>query len=99
MSIFSLFKVNLRPLVLMRGRARTKIAKNKHGADKTTVNLFALYLFYMRFFLLTITNAVVGLSRLLEEYIRKFQDAKNLGILQDFRHGFEDPAECSACAV
>ena len=32
-------------------------------------------------FLLTVTRAVVGFSRLLEQYIRKFQAAKNTGIL------------------
>ena len=43
------------------------------------------------FFLLTITHAGVGFRRLLEQYNRKFQDEKNPGILQDFRHGCEDP--------
>ena len=47
----------------------------------------------------TITHAVLGFSCLLVKYIRKFQDEKSPGILQDFCHGCEHPTECSACAV
>ena len=63
----------LRALVLMRGGARTKIAKkkNKQTWHRQSENLFVLYLFCVCFFLLTITHDVVGFSRLLEWYIRR----------------------------
>ena len=53
----------------------------------------------MSFLLLKTTPAVEGFSPLLEQYIRKFKDAKTPEIFHDFRVGCENPNECSACAV
>ena len=51
----------------------------------------------MCFFLLTRTYAFVGFSCLLE--LESFKMQENPGVLQDFRHGRENPIECRACAV
>ena len=78
--------------------ARTKIAKTNMAPIKRQL-ICSIPVPYVFFFLLTITHAVVGLSRLWEENIRKFEDAKSPGFFRDLRHGCENPTECSACAV
>ena len=70
-----------RARVDVRQRAH-KDCKIKHGADKVTIYLFYTYSMCV-VFLLKITHAVVGFSRLLEYYIRKFEDAKKKKI-QEF---------------
>ena len=53
-------------LVLMQDSPHTKIAKNKHGANKTTIYLSYTVPVPDLFFLLTIRHAVEGFSGLLE---------------------------------
>ena len=64
MSLRWLNTVFMHTLVLMWDSAHTMIAKKQTWHQESN-HLFFLYLFHMCFFLLTITHAVVGFSRLL----------------------------------
>ena len=65
--------------------------KNKHGADKAMIYLFNAG-FIIGIFLLIMTKCVAGFCHLLELNTRKSQDAKNLAILQVFRHYHDNRA-------